>query len=526
MAAVTRWVDYLITEEGSSTAGEAGVNGAGTPGSRFGTAAVSDSFNIGTTNNRLYLTIDGFAIPGNYITLASGSDLDPRFVAKDIAEKIHAKGSSGPDRLKHAKCFWVNNDSQNRLEIYSGNLGSNASVVVTSGVNTAHLELGFGTSTASNGAALDPDLGGSNFNNGGVLVSGTYTGFFDEIYKIVIGDPYPINTPVQGGGNPFLGDITAAGAYEHSQDYSYIISIDTTSGTTMNAGTGNVPTMSWTEDNHGVDNGGPIELLYSDYWYNVGTHGLMVKFTDDEFTTVNPAWTIDCDAVDAADGGNADAPAGTAKYFYCSNRGDCSTVEATTAVSGSYCDLGNRGLSISFNGSNNLKAGDTFYVMATPPQPNTLTTNGISNLNYGNVTVTTESSVKTVMFEIKSGAVKIDTVKFGLQSHGTFSHHNEGLSDTYFRFGTVGPGNTAGIGDNEYEWMANVEHGHLSGGTSYLYATDANLSVVADADSSESIGTSTYMGMVADPIWLNIKLGTSEVGANSTINYRIYFDYL
>jgi hypothetical protein len=31
--------------------------------------------------------------------------------------------------------------------------------------------------------------------------------------------------------------------------------------------------------------------------------------------------------------------------------------------------------------------------------------------------------------------------------------------------------------------------------------------------------------MVADPIWLNIKLGSSEVGANSSINHRIYFDY-
>ena len=60
---------------------------------------------------------------------------------------------------------------------------------------------------------------------------------------------------------------------------------------------------------------------------------------------------------------------------------------------------------------------------------------------------------------------------------------------------------------------------------SYLYATKEGLAVVADADSSEAIGTSTQGGMVADPIWLNIKLGASEVGANSTINYRIYFDY-
>jgi hypothetical protein len=126
-----------------------------------------------------------------------------------------------------------------------------------------------------------------------------------------------------------------------------------------------------------------------------------------------------------------------------------------------------------------------------------------------------------------SGAVEIDTVKFGLQDHGTFSHHNEGNSDTNFRFGTIGPGNTAGTGDNEYEWRANVTAADISSDVppSYLYATEDNLSVVTDADSSETIGVSTYMGMVADPMWLNIKLGSSEVGANSTINYRIYFDY-
>jgi len=26
-------------------------------------------------------------------------------------------------------------------------------------------------------------------------------------------------------------------------------------------------------------------------------------------------------------------------------------------------------------------------------------------------------------------------------------------------------------------------------------------------------------------LWLNIRLGASETGANSSINYRLYFDY-
>ena len=40
-----------------------------------------------------------------------------------------------------------------------------------------------------------------------------------------------------------------------------------------------------------------------------------------------------------------------------------------------------------------------------------------------------------------SGGVEISTVKFGLQSHGSFSHHEAGDDDTEFHFGTVGPGN-------------------------------------------------------------------------------------
>ena len=152
----------------------------------------------------------------------------------------------------------------------------------------------------------------------------------------------------------------------------------------------------------------------------------------------------------------------------------------------------------------------------------------ITNLNYGNVTVSTESPVRNVIFEILSGAVEIDTVKFGLQSHGNFEHHGEGNGDTYFRYGTVGPGNNAGSSPTDgLEWRTNVTASDISSDIppSYLYATKENLSVVADADSSETIGVSTFAGMVADPLWLNIKLGTSEVGANSTINYRIYFDY-
>jgi len=291
----------------------------------------------------------------------------------------------------------------------------------------------------------------------------------------------------------------------------------------MGAGTGNVPTLSWASTGN-VDNGGPIELLYPNYWYMLGTKGLMVKFSDAVFNSCDPAWTIACNAVQYAEGSNTSAPAGTAKYYWGSDRGDNASATYTTS-STSFTQLGARGLYIKFTGTTNFNAGDEFYILCQPPQPKSY---DISNLNYGNVTVSTESNVKTVMFEIASGAIEISTVKFGLQNHGTFQHHNEGNDDTKFRFGTVGPGNTAGSAPISLrEWRSSVTASDISSDTppSYLYATKENLAVVADADNSEVIGGSTYYGMVADPIWLGIRLGASEVGANSTINYRIFFDY-
>jgi len=302
---------------------------------------------------------------------------------------------------------------------------------------------------------------------------------------------------------------------------TYTIQIDATNGTTMGAGTGNVPLMKWSSS---TDSGDWIELLYPNYWYKVGKYGLMVKFTDAVFNSASPAWTIPCYKPDYAQGTNASAPVGTAQYTYSSERGDDNISGVISTVSGSYTALGSRGLSIKFNptsGSDNLGAGDCFYVICSAPKPSNY---NISNLNYGNVTVSTESSVKTVAFEIQSGATQLSTVKFGLQNHGTFSHHNAGNSDTYFRFGTVGPGNVS----NGYEWYPNITAADIDSDTppTYLYATDDNLPVVATADDSKSVGNSPLRGLMSDPIWLNIRVGASETGANSSINYRLYFDYV
>ncbi len=512
MAATTRWVEYSSTAAGSYSIGGAGKRGLGTRGHSLATASVLDKFTIGPNNNKLHIDFNGDT--SSYVTLTSGTELDPRFIAKNITETVQALGKIGG--FEDAQCVWENN----KFKLYSGTLGSSSAATVASGTDTAHITLGWGTDTETGGSAT------SNTSDYGITVSGTYGGFFDEVYRVVIGTTDGIGSASLGGSNSYTGTITTGGIFTHSADITYIIII-ATPGTTMGAGTGNVPTMSWTSTSS-LDDGGPVELLYPNFWYDLGTKGVKVKFTDAVFNAVNPAWTVPCTYIQYAEGSNTQAAPGTAQYVWTSTRGDDSGASAvTTAISGtSWDNVGSRGLDIAWGGGSiNLQVRDEFYVIATPPRP---TSYDISNLNFGNVTVSTESSVKSVNFEIPSGAIEISTVKFGLQNHGIFSHHDTGNSDTYFRFGTVGPGNKAGTGDyNGLEWRADVTSADIDSDTppSYLYATKEDLAVVVDADTSESIGYSTDAGMVADPMWLNIKLGASEVGANSSINFRLFFDY-
>lgn len=505
--AITRWVAYDVTASG--TFGDGGQLGKGTRGYSLATSSVGDSFTIDTSNNRLYFSIDGVSAP--YITLASGTEMDPRFVARDITEKIHNLGKNNV-AFDQAQCMWENN----QLKLYSGALGAASEVAVISGTNTGHLELGFGTTSEVVGDAT------TNNYAGGLTISGSYDGFFDEIYHIVINKDLNIGSPAKGGSNNYTGAITTGGVFNAGADITYSLTIDASNGTTMGGGTNNVPVLSWTCTG---DSDGSVELLYPEYWYKVGTKGLMVKFSDAVFNTCNPAWTITCTHPVYVEGSNTSAAAGTAKYIWGSSRGDDAESSITTSAN-QYTRLGSRGLYIKFdNASSNFSAGDEFFVICTPPQPSAY---DITNLNYGNVTVSTESSVKCVVFEIVSGAIEISTVKFGLQNHGNFEHHNAGNGDTKFRFGTVGPGNTAGTSPiNGREWRTLVTSADISSDIppSYLSATKENLDVVSDADQSETIGSSPFMGMVADPIFVNIKLGASEVGANSNINHRVFFDY-
>ena len=521
MVANTRWVGYAVDASGQATDGN-GQGCKGTMAYSMATASVGDKFTIGPTTNQLNISIDGD--PGPYITLQSGTDFDPRFIAKEITEKMHALGKSN-DSWNAARCVWTNDKAQgNCFEIYSGTLGSSASVSVSISSSAAQ-SLGFDSSSQPGGTA------GSYGFSGDVTVSGTYYGFVDELYKIVITNDTYADASVAPRGigvpdkndllNSYSGVMSTGGVFNGGSDITYVLNIDVANGNIMGAGTDGVPLLTWTSTG-GDGSTTNIELLYPDYWYKVGDEGLMVKFTDAVFSQASPAWTIDCKAAQYAYGSSGTATVGNAEYVWASDRGEYSSSPVTTA-SGAPTQLGSRGLSITFNPSGSpdtFNAGDEFYVICKAPKPSDY---DITSLNYGNVTVSTDSEVKCVIFEVTSGAVEVSTVKFGLQSQGSFSYHEN--DKTMFRFGTVGPSENAGDSPNDgIEWWPDVVYGDIDSDTApdYLYKTKRNLSVTATADNSEDIGSTWLM---SDPMWLCIRLDSGETGANSGINYRLYFDY-
>jgi hypothetical protein len=541
MAAVTRWTEFPV-------AGATYVKSSYAKGYRgykdSTLLTTEDDFTITSANNKLYLNLDG---AGSFnITLASGTELDPRFVAKDITEKIHLTTASHPnaalDRYQFSQCEWgcLPGSSKNGFRLFSGTIGSSSAVTVSSGSNTAHGTLGFDVGAGTGGSNNSFASGGYTFN-GSVGISGTWYGFWDETYQIMIGETEGaapaaqangITSSTQGGSNKYPGTMTTGGFYSSTVETgdTYIITIDTTNGTTVGAGAGAVP--RYKVSGHSTDNNpsSEVDILFADYWYPVGTRGVKVKWSDAVFDDVAVGWTIVVEAPKYAAGTDTTAPPGQAKYTWSSNRGDdwmiTDGANPILTASGGYTELGTRGLYVTFSGSNSLAPREVYAVQCRAPQPSAY---AITQLNYGNVTVSTESPVKTVAFEIMSGAYEISSVKFGLQADGTFSHHDAGDSDTYFRFGTVGPTNNATdpvSSKTGTEWWPNVAAADIDSDVPpvYLYATEDDLAVVASADLSEDLGSQqTYLQ--SDPLWLGIRLGANETGANSTINYRLYFDY-
>jgi hypothetical protein len=536
MVAVSRFVEFSATGQTFATGVSTEATCKGSRGFSRGTSlgAGADSFTIvANSNNQLAVNING--VGPNTITLASGTNLDPRFVARDIAFKLHSASSN--DAFKFAQCEWRNGgggtNSRNSFIIHSGVMGANGGtndVNVTAGGFDAQATLGFTTKDEQAGINFATTFPSSSYT-GALTVSGSYGGQLDDTYVIMIAENETVGNPTAGGGNTYTGTATTGGIYTGSAVDTYTITIDTTNGSVMGAGSGNVPTFTVADTPGSDDNATSIELLYPKFWYDVGALGVRISFTDAVFGNGDTFTVV------ATPGSGTAYPkaVGAAKYIFSSSQEDSSKAiglsAVTTQTTGT--QVGTRGVTVSFSNSGTLSLRERFRIICRGPQP---TNSDVTQLNFGNVTVSTNSSVKVVWFELISGASAMSTVKFSLQSHGTFQHHNAGSNDTYFHFGTAGAGNNAPGGgatsNSQVEFPVDSSGNGSIVATdidsdtppSYLYATKNNLAVVASADNAEAIGN--YLsGTVSDFVYLAIKLGANETGANSTINYRMFFDF-
>ena len=524
MTATSRWVRFPVSGVTyMSTALE------GQRGFSRGIDDVGDTFTIpGSANNQIRVNVDSGG--AQLITLTSGVELDPRFVAKDIQRKVQAF-STVNNGFKWFTCEWSNMLSANgesHFVMKSGSVGALSTVAVTAGTSDASSILGVSTVAEHAGNANHTDysfvLGTANnvAYTGVVTVTGTYGGLLDEEYNVTICNAALLSvTP--GGGNTYAGTATVTGDYNHDTACSYAVTIDTTGGNeVLNAGTGNVPTFT-VNDTGGLNDDVATgqEMLFSDYYYYVGTKGAMLRWTDAQFGNGD---TFTITATPASAGGGA---VGLATCRWTSSRGDNASSNATTSATP--VTIGTKGVSVAWSDSGVLTAKDSWRILCRAPIPEAY---GVTSMSYGNVTVTTNSAVKVHQFEIMSGAKLLSNCKFSLQNHGTFSHHDAGDGDTEFHFATVGPaqpgdGVAAGTGR---EWTADVSAAAISadktggstGAPTSMYSSVLDLPVVADADSAAVVGNTD---LSSDAIFTAVKLGANETGANSQITYRLYFDY-
>ena len=524
MTATSRFVRYAVAGSSyitSALAGERGVS--------RGTDNVSDVFTIpGGANNQIRVNVD--SIGAQQITLSSGTSLEARFVASDLSRKVQAFSALG-DGFKWFTCDFTNyksGDGESHFVGKSGSTGASSAVVFSAGDSDASAILGLSSTTAEAGTTYHTGTTTANTYAGTITVSGTYGGMLDEEYYVVCGKDV-LSTIAAGAGNTYAGTASLGGFWDNDSASTYVVTIDASGGKeVMNAGTGTVPTF--TVNDTGVANDDVAvaqEILYSDYMYYVGTKGILVKWTDAQFGN-GDTFTVTCTPATDAGGGGATGAVGVAKVVWTSSRGDNAASATTTSTS--YVDIGTKGVQMKWTASD-LTVKDAWRILCRAPTPEAY---NVTSMSYGNVTVTTNSAVKVHQFELMSGARVLSNVKFSLNSHGTFSHHDAGNDDTYFHFGTVGAGNrgdgSGPVAATGVEWKSGItatdistdKTGGATGLPTNLWAAKNNLSVVADADSAETVGN---YGLQSDYVFTAIKLGSSETGSNSSIVMRYFYDY-
>lgn len=536
-----RWVEMYTNSSGIGLSAylNAGhtlnyMYGRGTPPGLRGDKPSEIPINITSTTADLKITMnDGTSATSKVFTLASGTNLDPRVIARDITDKMHREYPTNNPVWTHAYCLWWNE----AFELRGGIAGVNASVAVDYTANSAATKLGFTHGVTAYGSDNNRLYGGgiaagnktTNTWSGSMSVSGTsFAAAWDEYMVVAINQTDPV-TPGQGSATvqthasgSYPGTVTLGGVYNYTDNTTYHVNVAVSgSSSYMNGITGSVPVMTWYGVGGDTVASGSQELLYPNYPYPLGNKGLWVKFSNSPFTYPGDDWQIQASGILAPSGYNYQWGSALRKVIWSSYRGDTEWDYQDTATFGNYFRVGRKGIYVSANQDYSVAPGDTLRIRLSGPVPYRY---DISSINLGNITVTTTSRVFCVRFDVIGGAVELTNAKFSLLDDGGMAYHDG--TNTAFRWGTVGAGQEGSSGsDFDVQWWNNVVATDMvAPKPDYLYAIDENLEEVSTADDSKTIGIDQFDGLVSDYIFNAIQLGADESGAKTVI-YRCYYDY-
>lgn len=537
-----RWVEYFTNSSGttmssSQNAGHtnSGMYGRGTPPALRGSTPSEIPITLASDSNKLNIRMhNGVSESSKVYTLASGTNLDPRVIARDITDQMHRNPPVNHAVWTSARCFW----NYDAFELRGGICGYNATVTIDSTTNSAHTKLGLSTGVTVHGSdnnrlyngGLATDGKSVNTWSGSMTVSGTsFASSWDEYTIVAVnndaGTGQGSASIVTHASGTYPGTVTLGGVYNYSDSTTYHVNV-TVSGSAsyMNGVLDAVPVMDWYGTGGDTVSSGSQQLLYANYPYPLGNKGLWIKFSNAPFSYPGDSWQILASGIIAPSGYNYQWGSAMRSVIWSSIKGDTSwditPNSGNTATFNNYFAVGRKGIYLSANQDYNVAAGDTLRVTLPGPVPYSY---DISSINLGNITITTSSRVFTVRFDVIGGAVELTNVKFSLLSNGGMGYH-DGVN-TAFRFGTVGAGQPATTTNYDIGWRNDVQVSDLvPPKPEYLHTIVANLSEVSTADDSQTIGIDEFDGLISDYIFNAIQLGADESG-QKTVVYRCYYDY-
>lgn len=538
--AIPRWVEMYTNSSGVGLSSylNAGhthdyMYGRGTPAVLQASAPSEIPMTITSSNSELMVTMnDGLSASSKTFTLASGVNLDPRMIARDITDKMHREYPVNHPIWTQAYCLWWGNN----FELRSGIAGMNASTKVEYVANSAAATLGFTHGVTAYGSDNNRLYNGeisagnktTNTWSGSVTLSGTsFAPAWDEYTVTAInsdaGAGQGSASIITHASGTYPGTVTLGGIYNFTTGTTYHLSVSVSgSASYMNGVKDACPVMDWYADPGGGDttSSGSIQLLYPNYPYPLGNKGLWIKFSNAPFSYPGDAWQIQASGIVTPVGFDYQWGSAMRKVIWSSIKGDVEWDYQNTAPYNSYFRVGRKGIYVSANQDYNVAPGDTLRFRVSGPVPYRY---DITSINLGNITVTTSSRVFAVRFDLIGGAVELTNVRFSLLDNGGMGYH-DGVN-TAFRYGTVGAGQPAVNTDYDVGWWNQVNVQDLvTPKPDYLYAIDENLTEVSTADDSKVVGIDPFDSLVSDYIFAAIMLGADESG-QKTVVYRCYFDY-